>query len=202
MSAIPSLAACPCCGLIQQLPGPTPATATLRCGRCHTRLRRSAAKWARRRATAALALAALLLYPVAVSLPFMEVTRLGRHHTASIWSGTVELLAGGELLVGGVVLVCSLLLPLAKLGAMFVLSGSGERLGHRMRATTWHLVEWSGRWGMLDVLLVAVLVATVKLGDLVDLTAGPGATAFTVFVLLNLAASACFDPHALWEEPS
>jgi paraquat-inducible protein A len=174
----------------------------LRCSRCHTRLRRAERKWRRRRATAALALAALLLYPVAISLPFLEVTRLGRSHVASIWSGTVDLLAGGELVVGGVVLVCSLLLPLAKLGALFLLSGGGERLGPRLRATTWHLVEWSGRWGMLDVLLVAVLVATVKLGDLVELTAGPGATAFTLFVLLNLSASASFDPHALWEEPS
>ena len=53
--------------------------------------------------------------------------------------------------------------------------------------------------GMLDVLLVALLVAVLKLGDVVELSAGPAALAFSVCVLLNLAASASFDPHVLWE---
>lgn len=53
---------------------------------------------------------------------------------------------------------------------------------------------------MVDVLLVAVLVAMVKLGDLVEVTPGPGVAAFTAVVLLSLIASALFDPHAIWED--
>ena len=71
-------------------------------------------------------------------------------------------------------------------------------LRHHHRALTYHLIEWTGRWGMLDVLLVAVLVALVKLGDLMQISAGPGATAFATVVILSLLASACFDPHSLW----
>ena len=75
-------------------------------------------------------------------------------------------------------------------------------LGDERRALTYHLVEWTGRWGMLDVLLVALLVAVLKLGELVQLSAGPAALAFTGCVLLNLLASASFDPHALWRKAS
>ena len=53
---------------------------------------------------------------------------------------------------------------------------------------------------MLDVLLVAVVVAWVKVGDLVEISPGPAAFAFTLVVILSLVATAIFDPHALWEE--
>jgi uncharacterized paraquat-inducible protein A len=76
-------------------------------------------------------------------------------------------------------------------------------LGRKHRAWTYHLVEWTGRWGMLDVLLVAILVAALKVGDLVEVHAGPAALAFTCCVVLSLLAAACFDPHSLWDtEPT
>jgi len=64
---------------------------------------------------------------------------------------------------------------------------------------TYRLVEWTGRWGMLDVLLVAILVAVLKLGDLMTVSAGPGLLAFTACVTLSLFAAASFDPHGLWD---
>jgi paraquat-inducible protein A len=60
-------------------------------------------------------------------------------------------------------------------------------------------IEAAGRWGMIDVLLVAVTIAAVKLGDLVVVTPGPGVVAFGACVVLSLAASAVFNPHAIWE---
>lgn len=190
-----ALAACSCCGLIQQLPDCRPGS-RLRCGRCHSRLvtrRRSTTR------TAALSLAALLLYPVAITLPIMVVEQFGVSRPASVWSGGVGMIAEGDIAVGAVVLLASVVLPLLKLVGLFLLAGGGYGLRPKMKAWTWHLVEWTGRWGMLDVLLVALLVATIKLGALMELRAGPGALAFTACVLLNLAASASFDPHTLWE---
>ncbi len=149
--------------------------------------------------TAAMATAALVLYPFAVSMPIMEVQKLGHVREVSILEGVTQLLAKGELLVGLIVLLCSIVLPLAKLFALLVLSAGGLTLGRRHRALTYRVVEWSGRWGMLDVLLVALLVAAVKLGDLVEVTPGPAALAFAAVVVLSLAAAACFDPHGLWE---
>ena len=76
--------------------------------------------------------------------------------------------------------------------------GGVPSLGTRATAHRW--IEWSGRFGMLDVLLVALLVAWVKFGDLFQVHPGPGALAFTACVLASLLASAWFDPHALWDE--
>jgi paraquat-inducible protein A len=148
--------------------------------------------------TAALALAALVLYPLAISLPMIRVEQFGHHQEASIVKGAVTLIGSGQVVVGLIVLVCSVVLPLGKLLALLVLSSAAGVMGGRHRALTYRVVEFTGRWGMLDVLLVAILVAVLKIGDLMDVSAGPAALAFTSCVVLSLLASASFDPHALW----
>ena len=145
------------------------------------------------------ALAALALYPLAVGLPIMRLERFGHVTDASIWSGSLGLLREGELFVGGIVLLCSVVLPLVKLLGLAILCTS-ERVSSRHRAIFYRAIETAGRWGMLDVLLVAVVVAWVKVGDLVEVTTGPAALAFTFCVLLSLVASARFDPHSIWVE--
>lgn len=192
------LEACHCCGLVQRLPR-LRIGQRARCGRCGTTLvdpRRRA--WSRRH-TAAAALAALLLYPVAINLPIMRLERFGQLREASVWSGSVGLLREGEVAVGLVVLLCSIVVPLVKLVGLLAVSGPGFGLSRRHRALTYRVIEWAGRWGMLDVLLIAVVVAWIKMGDVVQVHPGPGALAFTACVLLSLLASASFDPHALWE---
>ena len=99
-------------------------------------------------------------------------------------------------------LLSSIVLPLGKLLALVGITGSRSWLARRHRALTWRVVELTGRWGMLDVLLVAVVVAWLKVGAVVEVTPGPGAVAFTACVFLSLLASAWFDPHALWSDAS
>jgi paraquat-inducible protein A len=149
--------------------------------------------------TAAIATAALVLYPFGVGLPIIEVERFGHTKASSILEGVTALFASGQWLVGAVVLACSIVLPIGKLVSLLVLSAGGLGLARRHRAVTYRVVEWTGRWGMLDVLLVALLVAVLKLGDIVEVTAGPAALAFSCVVVLSLLAAASFDPHALWE---
>jgi uncharacterized paraquat-inducible protein A len=172
----------------------------VRCTRCLTTFPATREKRRSNRRTAALAMGALALYPVAIGLPIMEVERFGAVHKASVLSGGISLLSDGQYLVGIVVLLCSVVLPLGKLTGLFILAAGGLGLTSHLKAFTWHVVEWTGRWGMLDVLLVALLVAVLKLGSLVELRAGPAALAFTLCVLLNLFASASFDPHSLWRD--
>jgi paraquat-inducible protein A len=190
--------ACPCCGLAQIVPH-VPPRMRARCARCHAGLprRKTLARGSHR--SAALAVAALIIYPFAIGLPIMRVEKFGHVRDASILEGVSTLISKGEWLVGTVVLLCSIVLPLSKLVGLLVLGAGGLGLGRRHRALTYRLVEWTGRWGMLDVLLVAILVAAVKLGDIVAVTPGPAALAFAAVVLLSLAAAAFFDPHALWE---
>jgi paraquat-inducible protein A len=150
--------------------------------------------------TAAIALAALILYPIAVTMPMLTVQQLGHAHASSILQGVVTLLSDGQIIVGIVVLLCSVILPLGKLIALLIMSLLGSRLAHSHRALTYRVIEFTGRWGMLDVLAVAVLVAALKLGNVMDVTPGPAALAFTVCVVLSLLATASFDPHSVWDD--
>ncbi|MHC5002403.1 MAG: paraquat-inducible protein A [Planctomycetota bacterium] len=194
--AAATVCACHCCGQAQRLPTIPPHHRAC-CVRCGTRLRHGAGHRSRSR-TLALATAALIVYPAAMVLPVMRVENFGHAHEAGILDGAATLAVSGHVLIALIVFVCSVIIPLAKLMALLVLSLGGRSLRHRHRALTYHLVEWTGRWGMLDVLLVAILVAALKLGDVVSVTPGAGAVAFAACVLLSLAAAACFDPHQLW----
>lgn len=194
-----NLRACPVCGLIQRVPGEVPAGREARCRRCRGRLGHGAA--ARSLAyPAAFSLAALVLYPLAMTLPVLRIERLGHTNTATIWSGAVQLITGRQVAVGVLVFVCSVVVPLAKILGMFLLCTGDAVLGRRHRSATYRAIDWVSRWGMLDVLLVAILVAAVKLGDWIDVAPGPGIAAFAAVVVLSLLASATFDPRAIWEE--
>lgn len=192
-----TLASCRRCGLIQTLPA-FPAQGRFRCARCHDRLRTDPNGRPRSHSrTSALALGALILFPIAMTMPIIRVERLGHSHSSTILSGVVDLFAEGSFFVAVIVLLCSVLVPLAKLLGLLAICAGDAVFHHRHRAAAYRLIEWIGRWGMVDVLLVALLVAAVKLGDVVQVHPGPGVVAFTGVVVLSLAASAAFDPAAI-----
>lgn len=192
-----SIRACPCCGLAQRVPAVPPGLRAC-CRRCGTSLFRRAATLRGNHLTAALASAALVLYPLAVTLPVVRVEKWGHHSDTSILEGVSTLLASDHILVGVIVLLCSIVLPLGKLISLLILCTGGLFMRREHRALTYRVVEWTGRWGMLDVLLVALVVAVLKIGDLVEVSAGPAALAFAMVVMLSLLAAATFDPHGLW----
>lgn len=192
-----SIRTCQCCGMAQTLPLIPPRMRAC-CVRCGTALHRRSTAARSNTRTAAIAAAALVLYPLAVGLPMVRVEKFGHYNEASVLEGIATLLGSGHIVVGLIVLLCSIVLPLGKLAALLVLSAGGLHLRSEHRALTYRIVEWTGRWGMLDVLLVAILVAAIKIGDLVDVTPGPAASAFTCCVVLSLLATAAFDPHSLW----
>jgi paraquat-inducible protein A len=101
--------------------------------------------------------------------------------------------------MGPVVLLFSVVLPLTKLVLLVELSHF-RLFNRRFQARTLRLTEYLGRWSMLDVLLLSLLVMLVKLGDLVQFQFGPAIIAFVLCVVMSLTASFCFDPHAIWEE--
>lgn len=150
-----------------------------------------------RRRVRAFAIAALVLYPLAVGLPVMGVERFGHVHEAGILGGGVDLLLGGEIALGLLVLVCSVIVPLVKLTGLLVLVGA-RRIEGRAAGRMYRFIEGTGRWGMLDVLLVAMLAALVKLGDLVQIHVGVGAVVFVACVALSLFASMSFDPRIVF----
>ncbi len=193
------LRACHCCGLVQQV-RQLERQEEARCVRCSSIVDSGNRNGQQSSARCfAAALAALVMYFPAVLLPILEIEKLGHHHATSLLGGTVDLLLHGSWLVGIIVLLFSIVLPLVKLIALLELSWIG--LTHRQhRAWTYRLVELAGRWSMMDVLLLALLVTMVKLGDLVSFRLGPAVLAFVLCVVMSMVASIMFDPHAIWEE--
>ena len=193
------LRACHCCGLVQRV-RPLEMLEAAQCVRCGSTVDTGNRSGQRSSARCfAAALAALVMYLPAVFLPILEIEKLGHHHATSLLGGTVDLLLHGSWFVGVIVLLFSIVLPLVKLIALLELSWIG--LTHRQhRAWTYRLVELAGRWSMMDVLLLALLVTMVKLGDLVSFRLGPAVLAFVLCVVMSMVASIMFDPHAIWEE--
>lgn len=189
--------ACRTCGLVQRVPK-VGRGMRLRCARCESRLRVD--RGGGIQVTAALTLAALVLYVPANLYPVLRVTSMGVTTQSTIWSGTRALAADGMWMVAAVVFIASILVPLLKLLGLGVLITT-VRLSARRRERTrlWRFIEAVGRWSMLDVFLLAVLVAQFKLSDMATVVPGPGIVAFTAVVVLTMTASATFDPALIWK---
>jgi paraquat-inducible protein A len=169
----------------------------IRCDRCGSVVRRYRPNGPAQ--TAALALAALILYVPANIYPMMTMRALGRETENTVWDGVVVLYRDGMWFVATIVFLASIVIPLLKLIGLFFLACGGRRWP--VEATRVHkIVRWLGPWAMLDVFLMAVAVALVKFGAFGSITPGPGLTAFTAVVVLTLLASMCFDPRSIWRE--
>lgn len=190
--------ACHCCGRIHRLPELNPDETAV-CTRCGSRLSRPGTARQSASRTAAAALGAFVLFWPAVLLPILKIERLGQSSESSILSGILDLFHHGSWFIGGVLLLFSIVFPLAKIILLLELSCL-QLLGQRHKALTLRLMEHLGKWSMLDVMLLALLVMLVKLGNLVEFQLGPAVVAFVGCVTMSMLASLCFDPHAIWED--
>ncbi len=185
-----SLKACHCCGQIHHVPALRDKQRAA-CRRCGATIARASDRAASR--TAAAATAAFVLYWPAILLPILKIEQLGHGHESSILSGTLELLAHGSWFVGAVVLLFSIVFPLAKI--VLLLELSLTRLLHRRhKAWTYRTMELLGKWSMMDVMLLAFLVMLVKLGNLVKFEFGPAVIAFVICVAMSMLSQLLFRP--------
>jgi paraquat-inducible protein A len=191
--------ACGTCGLVQRVQ-PLEAGMSADCGRCGalvaTRKRGSLSR------TAALSLAALILYVPANIYPILRMNLHGAYSESTVWDGCVSLFRADEYLVAVIVFLASIAIPLLKLLGLFLLTATARLRSTRwpaLRATIYRFIDVIGPWAMLDVFLLAVLVALVKLEKLATILPGPGLVAFTSVVVLTILASASFDPRLIWE---
>lgn len=175
------------------------ADETAICTRCRTVLTRQGTAGQLASRTAAAALGACILFWPAILLPILKIERLGMTSQASVLGGILDLIQHGSWLVGGVLLLFSIIFPLAKIILLLELSCL-QLLGQRHKALTLRLMEHLGKWSMLDVMLLALLVMLVKLGNLVEFHLGPAVFAFIGCVAMSMIASLCFNPRAIWEE--
>ncbi len=171
-----------------------------RCPRCHAPLH--ARKPGSLSRTWAFLLAACCLIGPANTYPVLHFESFGRESTSTIVSGVIELLEHGEPALAAVVFIASVMVPLLKiLGLAFLLVSIHLRLrwGPRQRTKLFRMIEFVGRWSMLDIFVITVLVALVQVGAIATILPGVGALSFAAVVVFTMLASSSFDPRLIWD---
>jgi len=152
--------------------------------------------------TSAYLVAAAILYVPANVLPVMHSSSLVVQQDDTILSGVVYLFRSGSWPLGLLVFVASILVPLLKILGIGVLVWMSARRSHAhplARTRLYRMVDFIGRWSLLDIYAVTMLVALVRMGALASVQPRAGALAFAGVVVLTLLAAQSFDPRAIWD---
>lgn len=199
MSAGMGHAQCHICNLVMTIPNPA-NDLRLGCSRCGSVVHRRKPNSLSR--TWALLVAAAICYVPANVYPIMAVTSFGKTQADTILSGVIYLFVHGMWPLALIVFVASVVVPVLKLIGLTALVISVQRKSQwrpRERARLYRIVEVVGRWSMVDVYVVTILVALVHLGSLASVEAEIGSFFFGAVVVLTLLASQSFDPRLIWD---
>lgn len=168
-----------------------------RCGaRLHTRKPDSISR------TWALLITALILYIPANLLPITVTTAVGVKQADTILSGVIYFFQTGAWEIASIIFFASIFVPFAKLSILIFLLISvqtGSRWRPKDRTALYRLTEAVGRWSMVDIYVVTILVALVKLGAIATIQAGPAAFYFAAVVVVTMVAAESFDPRLIWD---
>lgn len=196
-AAAQDLASCHVCDLLV-------AKSLPRCPRCGNAIHGLRLPDSLTRSSALLLTAAFLLVPANL-YPVMTVSRFGQGEPSTILSGVMHLIQDGAWPLGLLVLFASFVVPLGKIIALTFLIVSvrrGSAWRRRDRTALYRLTEVVGAWSMVDVFLVAILVALVRIEGLATVAPGIGASFFGAAVILTMLAAHAFDPRLIWDEPA
>ena len=194
----PLIVACHECDLLHRL-HPLNDGERAKCSRCGALL------WAKKRDsfehTIIFAVTSLLLFILANVFPFMTFELHGRVQTSYLSSGVIEFFGRGMWELGILVLVASILFPALKiLSMLYVLVPLEWNRRPWKAAPVFRMVEQCHTWAMMDVYLLGVIVAVVKLADLATLVPGVAIYAFGALILTLAAADSALDSQAVWEK--
>lgn len=174
---------------------------TVECGRCGSRLetrdRHSLQKvWA-------LWIAGLICYVPANLYPMLVTQTLLQNSQNTIVGGAVDLLRHGAIGVAIIILVASVLIPVGKFMAIAYLAVSvhrGTKISSGRRHHLYEVVEFIGRWSMIDVFVVAILSSLVQLSVVASIHPGPAALTFALSVIFTMLSAQAFDTRLFWDE--
>ncbi len=189
------LARCEICGLVAEDEG-----AHARCPRCRARLHRRKPDSLTR--CWALILTAAILYIPANVYPIMTVISFGAGSPDTILSGVKHLFESGMWPLALLVFFASITVPVLKiLGLVLLLltTQRGSRWHLRDRTRLYRVIELVGRWSMIDIFMLSILVALVRLGALATVVPGVGAISFAAVVVTTMFAAMAFDPRLMWD---
>jgi paraquat-inducible protein A len=192
------LLSCSHCGLLCRNPA---GRGRRHCPRCQSSLHLRKPNSIRR--TWAYLISGYLLYIPANILPIMEARSLQDAQIDTIMSGVIYLWRSGSWHLATIVFLASIMVPCFKLIGLSWLNWTVQRhetRWKRQRLRLYRFIDLIGRWSMLDIYVVALLVALVQLKLFASVKAGPAAIAFGAVVVLTLLATASFDPRQIWDE--
>lgn len=170
------------------------------CPRCGAHLHRRKPDSLTR--TWALVITAAILYIPANVFPVMTVISFGKGEPDTILSGVKVLIESGMWPLALLVFFASITVPVLKLFGLSYLLISvqrGSQWRPRDRTRLYRLVEAVGRWSMIDIFMITILIALVKLGNVATIEPGVGATSFAGVVIITMIASHNFDPRLIWD---
>jgi paraquat-inducible protein A len=194
----PDLVACHQCDLLMALPPIAPGRRG-HCIRCGALIRSPAAAPIEK--PLALTAAALLFFLPANVLPMLELNIMGHASAATMVGAAGVLFAGGLPLVGLMVFCCSILVPFITMGLLFfTLASVAIRRRSMILPRLYRLYLHLDSWAMLEVYMIGLLVAIIKLLDMARVQTGIGLACFIGLLITSLAARAALDRDAVWEE--
>jgi paraquat-inducible protein A len=151
--------------------------------------------------TLALALAALILFIPANVFPTLTLVLTGSTQTDTVFDGVVALWQAGMWPLALIVMCASIVIPLVKIAVLLFLALTIRMQARRLkRARAFRFIEGIGRWSMLDVYVISLIVAVINLGTYSVARADIGALAFAAVVIVTIVATRQFDPHLIWRD--
>ncbi|MGF1910840.1 paraquat-inducible protein A [Vibrio kasasachensis] len=152
--------------------------------------------------------AAIIFYFPANLYPIMYTVSLGSEAPSTIMGGVILLWQLGSYPIALVIFIASVLIPMAKMIALAWMYWNAKR-GHSLlyaqsikRQKLYRLTEFIGRWSMIDIFVVAILVALVQLQNLMAITPGPASLSFAAVVILTMLSAISFDSRSIWSNGS
>lgn len=174
-----------------------PMGCKLVCPRCgatqHRNMERSIAH------TLSLSISGILLFIPTATLPLLEFSLFTFGAKNTLMNGVQALFAAGYLWLASIVLFCSVIAPLGKFVMLvYICWGSAWARLRKSVARTLRWYEHLQEWGMLDVYMLGILVALVKMADLGKMEVKPGLYCFVAMMVAASAAQVSFDPETVW----
>ncbi len=195
------LALCPKCHKLNEMEANADIHASMQCSRCHGMF--YPRKPHSLQYTLAWNIAALLAFIPANIYPIMIIYSVGIGDPNTILSGIGEFVDHGLYPIAAIIFTASIIVPLLKIVGLFLLVyrvHTGVRLRPDKHSKFYHALEFLGPWSMLDVFVVALMVAIVELGFVTSVSAGPAINYFTLTVIFTMIAANSFDPRLLWDK--
>ncbi|TMV79286.1 paraquat-inducible membrane protein A, partial [Thioclava sp. BHET1] len=148
-------------------------------------------------------LAGLVVYIPANIYPMLITRTLTYSGDNTIVGGALDLWNDGDYIVAAVVLLASVCIPIGKFIAIAYLAltlGTSNGLRRHRQHRLYAVVEFIGRWSMIDVFVVAIVASLVQFGEAATIRPGIAAISFALSVSFTMLSAQSFDSRLIWDD--